>query len=109
VISESGDDSFRRGPPLSNFTLNDLDDFMRVNVLVQPGTLGDYTLTILTGAPANAISEPGGAITYAYSTVNGSLSVVPEPSALLLMGAAEFVAIGCVYCWKKPVTTAARR
>jgi hypothetical protein len=100
--------AFRAAPTLTDFALNDLDGFVRVNLLVQPGTLGDYRLTILTGPLDTQIATAGGIGEYAYSTINGSLSVVPEPSALLLATAGAFMAIVCVCCRKKFAITSAR-
>jgi hypothetical protein len=93
--------AFRGVLSFTDFALNDQGGLMQVNLLVAPGTLGNYALSILTGMDDMQINQAGGATPYDYSTVNGSLSVIPEPSALLLVQVGVGLAVVGGYCRRK--------
>lgn len=72
----------------SSFSVPDNGGFVRVDLLVQPGAFGDYTLDILTGTDQSLLTDPIDFFTpVPFATNAGQLSItaVPEPSSVALL------------------------
>lgn len=69
---------------VSPITINDGAGLMSVLLEIQPNVVGEYTLQIVPGNGNTELIDPNDFATrLAYSTIDGTLSVVPEPSSLL--------------------------
>jgi hypothetical protein len=80
----------------------------KISYTIAAGNVGTtYPMTFdATGMALTALATAAGG-EYSLTLIDGSITVVPEPSAFLVMGAAALLATGCAYCWKKLARTSA--
>ena len=74
------------GPPTD---LHDLDGLMRVDLSIQPGVVGEYTLQIIPGPGNTVLTDPIDFVTPLPidDFTDGSLSItlIPEPASAMLL------------------------